>query len=127
MIAILPVRRMNIIHCVFTRRIHRMDKKARPVWDKNISDFLDVDKHEECDLEAGVRIDKLIFWIGSHGTDSDGNEQPARRRLFATEIVKNEDGSFELKMHGKPYKHLLDDFFDDTRLKKFEKGGGCAD
>ena len=95
-------------------------RKAGPVWDKNISDFLDMDKHEECDLEAGVRIGKLIFWIGSHGTDSDGNEQPARRRLFATEIVKNEDGSFELKMHGKPYKHLLDDFFDDKRLKKFE-------
>jgi len=95
-------------------------QKARPVWDKNISDFLDVDKHEECDLEAGTRIDKLIFWIGSHGTDSDGNEQPARRRLFATEIAKNEDGSFELKMHGKPYNHLLDDFFDDTRLKKLD-------
>jgi hypothetical protein len=39
--------------------------------------------------------------------------------LFATEIVKNEDGSFELEMHGKPYKHLLDVFFDDKRLKKF--------
>jgi hypothetical protein len=95
-------------------------QRAGPVWDKNISDFLDIDKHEECDLEGGARIGKLIFWIGSHGTDSDGNKQPTRRRLFATEIVKNENGSFELKTHGKPYKHLLDDFFGDERLRKFD-------
>jgi hypothetical protein len=94
-------------------------QNARPVWDKNVSDFLDVDRHEECDLEAGARIDKLIFWIGSHGTDSEGNPQPARRRLFATEVVKNQNGSFELKTHGKPYKHLLDDLLNDERLKQF--------
>jgi hypothetical protein len=44
-------------------------------WMIAISDFLNVGKHEECDLEAGARIGKFIFWIGSHGTDSDGNEQ----------------------------------------------------
>jgi hypothetical protein len=34
---------------------HPQDRqKAVPVWDKNISDFLDMDKHEECDLDAGV-------------------------------------------------------------------------
>jgi Protein of unknown function (DUF3616) len=95
-------------------------QKAEPVWDKNISDFLEVDKHEEGDLEAGARIGKLIFWIGSHGTDGEGVEQPARRRLFATEIVKGADGNFALQTHGQPYKHLLDDFFVDERLKKFD-------
>jgi hypothetical protein len=74
-------------------------------------------KYEEGDLEAGARIGKLIFWIGSHGTDGEGVEQPARRRLFATEIVRGADGNFALQTHGQPYKHLLDDFFVDERLK----------
>ena len=94
-------------------------KKAGPVWDKNISGFLGAGQHEECDLEAGARIGQLIFWIGSHGTDSDGKKEPARRRLFATEIVKNANGHFQLKTRGKAYKHLLDDLFDDKHLKMF--------
>lgn len=94
-------------------------KKVRPIWSENFSEFLDVARKNECDLEGGARIGDLIYWIGSHGTDSTGEEQVARRRLFATKIVR-EAGQFALREYGHPFKHLLRDLIDDERYEGFK-------
>jgi hypothetical protein len=40
----------------------------------------------EVDVEAAVRVDSRIYWLGSHGRTDDGEAAPSRRRFFATEL-----------------------------------------
>ncbi|WP_170982871.1 ExeM/NucH family extracellular endonuclease [Dyadobacter frigoris] len=41
----------------------------------------------EVDIEASVKIDNRIFWLGSHGNSSEGKNRPNRSRLFATDLT----------------------------------------
>ena len=43
-------------------------------------------KAAEADLEGSARVGDLIYWIASHGRDSNGRRQPHRLRFFATPI-----------------------------------------
>lgn len=45
-------------------------------------------RDHEVDIEAATRAGEAIWWIGSHGRDSDATEQPNRRMLFATNVPK---------------------------------------
>lgn len=47
---------------------------------------------KEADIEGAARIDERIYWITSHGASKDGEERPARRRFFATDIVTGAGG-----------------------------------
>lgn len=40
----------------------------------------------EVDIEGSFSIGNRIFWIGSHGNGSEGQNRPNRRRLFATDV-----------------------------------------
>ncbi len=41
----------------------------------------------EVDIEGAFRVGNRIYWIGSHGNASAGQNRPNRRRLFATDII----------------------------------------
>ena len=41
----------------------------------------------EVDLEGSVKIGNSIYWIGSHGNNSSGQDAPSRERLFATTVA----------------------------------------
>ncbi|MCK1285411.1 DUF3616 domain-containing protein [Bradyrhizobium sp. 44] len=72
-----------------------------------LQSFLGTKKDKESDIEGAATIGSRIYWITSHGTNSDGEVQDRRRRLFATDIV---DGATPtVKTAGKRYDLLVDD------------------
>ena len=48
--------------------------------------LLDLPSDREMDIEAAVRDDNQIWWIGSHGLNKKGKDRPNRRVLFSTNI-----------------------------------------
>jgi Protein of unknown function (DUF3616) len=72
---------------------------------------------KEADIEGAARIGDRIYWIGSHGRDSDGKAEPGRSRLFATRIVSHPDGSRLEPINPGAYTALRENMFDDPKLK----------
>ena len=66
-------------------RLYHRNNSGLPIIDT--FDFHeDLDVVKEVDIEASTRVGDLIYWIGSHGNDREGNSSPDRNRLFATRI-----------------------------------------
>jgi hypothetical protein len=65
----------------------------------------------EMDVEAAVRVDARIYWLGSHGRAEDGRAAPARRRFFATEL---RDGA--LRRPKLVYADLVEDMLASPEL-----------
>jgi hypothetical protein len=61
---------------------------------------------KESDLEGAARIGNRIYWISSHGRNSEGKKRPKRHRLFATDIV-TKGGAPDLITVGTPYTELV--------------------
>lgn len=79
------------------------------------------EKFDECDLEGAARIGDRIYWIGSHGANSDGEPKKERQVLFATKVIGSGEGT-KLEMTGKAYKNLLSDLVADHELDDFKLG-----
>ncbi|PDT88959.1 hypothetical protein CO669_17660 [Bradyrhizobium sp. Y36] len=72
---------------------------------------------KEADIEGAARIDDRIYWIGSHGRDSDGDAEPGRARLFATRILSDAAGPRLEPVNSVAYKSLREDMLGDENLK----------
>ncbi|MGE4178309.1 MAG: DUF3616 domain-containing protein [Limisphaerales bacterium] len=72
----------------------------------------------EMDLEGAARIGDLIFWIGSHSRNDDGEARPARHILFATRIVGTRL-SARLEPEGRPFHGLVPALTVDPALDRF--------
>jgi len=77
------------------------------------------EKFDECDLEGAARIGDRIYWIGSHGANSEGKPKKERQVLFATKVIGSGEGT-KLEITGKAYKNLLSDLLADHDLDDFK-------
>ncbi|HMM88923.1 DUF3616 domain-containing protein [Bradyrhizobium sp.] len=111
----------NVLHIY---RIGQADARPAP----NLNQFLEAPKKrkldedgnprfQEADIEGAARIGDRIYWIGSHGRNSEGEAEPGRARLFATRIVSQADGPRLETIGSGAYKKLREDMFDDPALK----------
>ena len=64
-----------------------MRGQPAPTSSIDLSSFLGTKPEKESDLEGAAMIGNRIYWISSHGTNSKGEVQERRHRLFATEIA----------------------------------------
>jgi hypothetical protein len=107
--------------------VYRTGQEAA-ILELNLDQFLDAPKKKkpgpdgkpvfkEADIEGAARIGDRIYWIGSHGRDSDGNAEPGRSRLFATRIVSHPDGPGLEPIKPGAYTDLRENMFDDPKLK----------
>ena len=78
-----------------------------PTSSIDLSSFLGTKPKNESDLEGAAMIGNRIYWISSHGTNSEGEVQERRHRLFATEIVGTTPPT--VKAVDKPYTTLVKD------------------
>jgi hypothetical protein len=78
-----------------------------PTSSIDLSSFLGTKPKKESDLEGAAMIGNRIYWISSHGTNSDGEVQERRHRLFATEIAGTTPPT--VKAVDKPYTTLVKD------------------
>lgn len=87
-----------------------------PVGQLNLTDYLGNRNKDgvprEADLEGSARIGDLIYWIGSHGRNSQGQRKTYRLRFFATPI---RDGQVQIP-DAPPYTQLLADMLADANL-----------
>ncbi len=107
--------------------VYRTGQEAA-ILELNLDQFLEAPKKKkpgpdgkpvfkEADIEGAARIGDRIYWIGSHGRDSDGNAEPGRSRLFATHIVSHPDGPRLEPIKPGAYTALRENMFDDPKLK----------
>ncbi|MGZ8182446.1 MAG: DUF3616 domain-containing protein [Methylobacter sp.] len=108
-----------------TLRVYKRDKSGEPVYSKDISSFLKIDKkNPEADIEGAALIGNRIYWITSHGASTDGKLRPNRHRFFATDIETN-GNSVKLKPVGTPFPGLvkaLEDADNSAGLKNYHLG-----
>jgi hypothetical protein len=86
-----------------------------------VKSALGVQEIKQCDLEGAAKIGELIFWIGSHGRNSNAEEKKERQVLFATRL-RGAGKDAKLEIAGKVYTKLLDDFVNDRALAPFNLG-----
>jgi hypothetical protein len=98
-------------------RVYRVGKTDAPVSTLDLTDFLKGDiKHPEADIEGAARVGDRIFWISSHGANSNGKFRPGRRRFFATQVNVTGD-AVALVPVGMPYENLVRDMGRLPELK----------
>jgi len=76
-------------------------------------------KKPEMDVEGGCWMGDKIFLVTSHGRNKEGEYRSSRHFLFATTCRKTANG-FEMKLHGRPYRTLIDDLGREPRFKSFD-------
>jgi hypothetical protein len=101
-------------------RVYSRERGGAAAHALNVGPFLRLPKRAaEVDIEGAARLGEHVFWISSHGCNAAGQEQPSRRRFFATTgMVTN--GTIDLRPVGQPYSALLQDLASDPRLAPFD-------
>ncbi|MGC4081076.1 MAG: DUF3616 domain-containing protein [Vicinamibacterales bacterium] len=101
-------------------RVFNRDRAGVPITRYDVTSFLEPDdpEHSEADIEGAARIDKRIYWIGSHGRSRKGELREVRQRFFATTVEWDEYRA-TLEVVGVPYRHLLEDLFNAESLRPF--------
>lgn len=84
-----------------------------------VKSALSVTNIKECDIEAAAKVGDLIFWIGSHGRNSNAQEKKERQVLFATRF-KGTGKDAQLEMVGEVYTKLLEDLIASPSLATFD-------
>lgn len=67
-----------------------------PLARADLATLLHLDTSDEIDIEAATLSGERIWWLGSHGLDSGGNDAPNRRMLFATNVPSQDLGDLQL-------------------------------
>jgi hypothetical protein len=101
-------------------RVYSIGGLFAPVFSVDVGDFLKADpKHPEADIEAAARIGQRIYWMTSHGRNTDGKIQLTRYRFFATDI-KTADPNQPPRIVpvGRPYGNLVPDMLKTPGLNK---------
>jgi len=64
-----------------------------PVFSYDLTPFLGIEPgYTEADIEGATMLDDTIYWITSHGRNTDGKMRPNRYRFFAVKVnVQNQN------------------------------------
>lgn len=100
-------------------RIYRRHQ-AGAAKEVDLSTFLKVGSDDrEADLEGVTSLAGRLYWIASHGRNSEGKERPTRQSLFATDVVGSGD-TVTVRETGQPYRGLLQQLTAAEPLKKYK-------
>lgn len=85
-----------------------------------------VEATRESDIEGVAAVGRHLIWIASHGRNKEGKARPDRQRLFAADIVQNNDGSYKLVEYGAPYRDLLTRLIASPALANYNLSDSAA-
>lgn len=83
-------------------RVYAIDSDASPprmaatqprIVGRELNAHLGITSDREADLEGAARVGDRVYWIGSHGRNSNGRVRQERRQFFATELRRGGDGT----------------------------------
>lgn len=99
-----------------TLRLFRRDAGGEPTAEFKLDSALRVRRPSpEVDIEGAARLGDVVYWIGSHGNNKDGEPRPNRHRFFATRLTGAPE-QLEIEVVGTPYTKLLDALAAEARL-----------
>ena len=106
-------------------RIYDCRSGGAPLQSFDLTPYLRLrGRKPETDIEGGVRVGDLAYWIGSHGQNRSGKTRENRRIFFATRITEGPRG-IAISLAGAPYKRLLEDLLGDPRYAAFNLGAAA--
>ncbi|MBA7705576.1 hypothetical protein ES703_114408 [subsurface metagenome] len=80
---------------------------APPLFAYDLTRFLSIlPEYPEADIEGATKVGNRIYWITSHGRNRDGKIRPSRYRLFATDIIVEND-KVSIEPAGNPSRTLV--------------------
>lgn len=99
-------------------RVYPAQESSQPLNETNISDyFTNNPKGKEVDIEGATEVNGTIYWITSHGANSEGKFRPERHQFFANQITDNNPTSLIIKQRGTSYHKLItEDMVKDPRF-----------
>ena len=84
-----------------------------------ITDFMELEKKKkEADLEGSAALCGKVYWLASHGRNTDGEIKRNRHQLFAVKVEEHGNDVI-LTAPGKPYTKLLEDLLENPTFKSF--------
>lgn len=102
-------------------RLYRLDGAGGEPKTFDLTTFLKLagdKKQREADIEGAAQINNRVYWIASHGANTDGKSRPDRRQLFATDL-DTRNGEVGVTPAGKPYNGLLEAMDKDPLLTQY--------
>lgn len=78
---------------------------SEPVTSRDLTTFLGIEEGKEADIEATARVGGLVYFITSHGLNSEAKPREQRLRVFAQRVSDEDPG--KLTDFGNPYVLLL--------------------
>jgi hypothetical protein len=102
-------------------RLYRRDGADHEPRTFDLTTFLKLpgdQKPREADIEGAAQINNRVYWIASHGANSEGKARPERRQLFATDL-SNTNGDVKVTPVGTPYRGLLEAMDKDPLLSQY--------
>jgi hypothetical protein len=101
-------------------RIYKANETSLPVFSYDLTQFLDIEpEHPEADIEGATMVGDRIYWITSHGRNTDGKMRPNRYRFFATE-VKVEDQNITISPVGTPCRTLIHSLIKSESVRQLQ-------
>lgn len=88
-------------------RVYKAHQGSQAVFSYDLTQFLGIDSnYPEADIEGATIIGDRIYWISSHGRNTDGKMRPNRYRFFAT-TVKTRNEKVSIRPTGVAYQSLV--------------------
>ena len=103
-------------------RLYRRDGADREPRTFDLTTFLKLpgdQKTREADIEGAAQINNRVYWIASHGANSEGKARPERRQLFATDLSTGNNNDVRVTPVGTPYRGLLEAMDKDPLLSQY--------
>lgn len=98
----------------------------------DLAAMLNIEASDDIDIEAATVSGDRIWWLGSHGLDSGGNDAPNRRMLFATNVPSHDLDDLQLVMGPRDLTDILlksvevTQVLTDSARKQPPKEGGVS-
>ncbi len=101
-------------------RLYRVDRPGPPVrtvrWDAHLGlDASDSDS-AEADIEGAAALGERVYWVSSHGRNSDGEWRASRHQFFAT-TIRATGREVSIKPFGRAYHDLARDLARSPKLR----------
>jgi hypothetical protein len=101
-------------------RVYKIASPSTPVFSYDLTSFLVIEPgYPEADIEGATIIGDTVYWITSHGRNTDGKIRPNRYRFFAVKVtVKDQD--ITIDPLGTPCRTLVPDLLRADNLRRLE-------
>jgi hypothetical protein len=97
-------------------RVYKITQPS-PVFAFDLTSFLGTEpEHPEADIEGATAIGDTIYWVTSHGRNTDGKMRPNRYRFFAVK-VKAEKDNITIEPVGSPCRTLAQSMLKADNLR----------